>query len=171
MKAFGLFFLPNLAFSLTLPRHGPGASHFQNSSRSNVTLAQSYVANTTNATCTANCTSTLTTSSSPVATLASSVDLDGSLSPNDSLDFDDSLTSGQTAGSSQLGSTTTGTQDVAVPEYTFPSSRLGPVATLAPTLPDTHEASDPTHLVPQPAASGAPMYYIQPTSLSKYIML
>ncbi|CAG9982738.1 unnamed protein product [Clonostachys byssicola] len=49
-------------------------------------------------------------------------------------------------------------------EYQFPSDKLGPIATLQPSLPDYHNVYDVEHLSPHDKGTGAPLHYVQPSS-------
>ncbi|KAI3538538.1 hypothetical protein CSPX01_09466 [Colletotrichum filicis] len=46
-------------------------------------------------------------------------------------------------------------------EYEFPTSKLGPIATLKPAIPDNHDLNDVNNLTPQPSGAGAPIHYAQ----------
>jgi hypothetical protein len=142
MKALGILLLPSLVLGLALPRGDTGASHANHTSVAN---ARMPFANTTYATCTLNCTRPLTMSTAMIA----------SSSPSDTQSDADEPDSRPDAGSPSSA------------EYVFPSSRLGPVPTLAPAMPDNHEASDLTHLAPHPAASGPSMHYVSSPSVGK----
>lgn len=52
-------------------------------------------------------------------------------------------------------------------EYQFPSDRLGPIATLQPSLPEYHNVYDVEHLSPHEKGTGAPLHYVQPSSESE----
>ncbi|KAI8283850.1 hypothetical protein K4K56_010361 [Colletotrichum sp. SAR 10_98] len=45
--------------------------------------------------------------------------------------------------------------------YEFPTSKLGPIATLKPAIPDNHDLNDVNHLTPQPIGAGAPIHFAQ----------
>lgn len=43
--------------------------------------------------------------------------------------------------------------------YTFPTEKLGPIATLPPVIPDHHDLYDKKHLVPCKEGDGAALHY------------